>query len=59
MSYLVGEELTLADLSVSAMTMYLAPLGLFLERFAAFSNWCRRVESTAEWRATAVEPWKT
>ena len=52
-----GDEPTLADLSVAAMTMYLGPVGFPWQRFPAFTRWCRRIESTPEWATTAIGPW--
>ncbi len=55
--YLVDDRLTLADYSVAAMTMYFGPVGFGWKRFPAFAEWCRRIESTEEWQATARGPW--
>lgn len=56
-SFLVGEDLTLADFSVAAMMMYVRPAGFPFDAFPGIGAWYARIEGLEAWRATAVEPW--
>jgi glutathione S-transferase len=53
-SFLTGEELTLADLSVAAMMMYVRPAGFPFDAFPNISAWYERIEALPAWKASAA-----
>ncbi len=55
--FLCGEALTLADLSVAGMAMYLRPTGFPFEAYPGLRDWMGRIEALDAWRATGVAPW--
>lgn len=57
--FLGGSAVTLADFSVSAMTIYFRRLGFPFERYPALAAWYTRVHATAGWSSTSTPPWET
>lgn len=57
--FLVDDELSLADISVAAMLMYVRPAGFPFDVFANIGSWYARIEALEAWQSTAVEPWHT
>lgn len=56
-SFLTGDELTLADFVVAAMLTYARRTGFPFGEYPVLASWFGRIEETAAWKATAVEPW--
>lgn len=56
-SFLVGEELSIADIGVAGMTTYFRAAGFPFERFPALGAWVERIEALPAWMDTAVAPW--
>jgi glutathione S-transferase len=52
--YLLGDELTLADFSISAMMMYVRPAGFPFASFPNLSAWLDRMEALPAWQAAAA-----
>jgi glutathione S-transferase len=50
--YLVGDQLTLADLSLAADLTYAAPSRLPLENYPHIQSWYERVSALPAWQAT-------
>jgi glutathione S-transferase len=55
--FLALDELTIADLSVAAMMMYVRRAYFPFSEFPAIAAWYERIEALDAWRSTAVEPW--
>ena len=51
--YILGEELTLADFSVSAMMMYVRAAGFPFASFPHIADWFERMEGLPAWQAAA------
>lgn len=56
-AFLVGDELTIADLAVAGMTTYFRATGFPAERYPHIAAWCGRLDAVDAWRETATEPW--
>jgi len=56
-SFLVEDDLTLADFAVAAMLTYARPARFPFERFSGIAAWYERIEALDAWRETAVGPW--
>lgn len=54
--WLVGDDLTIADLSVAGMAMYLRRCDFPFERTPGLAAWLGRIEALDAWKATAVAP---
>ncbi len=58
-AHLAGDEPTLADFSVAAMTIYFRRLGFPFASYPALAAWYARVHGLSGWRSTSEEPWLT
>jgi glutathione S-transferase len=56
-SFLAGDDLSLADFAVAGMTTYFAVAGFPFEKYPAFNDWYRRIETLDAWRATRDPLW--
>ncbi|MGO9950190.1 MAG: glutathione S-transferase family protein [Steroidobacteraceae bacterium] len=56
-SFLVGDELSIADFAVAGMTTYFAAAGFPFQKYPAFNDWYRRIETLDAWRATREPLW--
>lgn len=56
-AYVAKMDLSLADFSLVAMTIYFRRLGFPFERYPAFADWYHRVHALPAWQQTNVEPW--
>ena len=56
--WLVGDQLTLADFSVSAMMTYARIGGMPLDKTPAIQAWFERVEALDAWKETRVPLWE-
>lgn len=56
-AFLVGDEVTLADLCVAGMMMYVRPARFPFDVFTNVGAWYARIEGLPAWRATAAAPW--
>lgn len=54
--YLVGDALTLADISVAAILMYRQLARLPLDNYQHINRWCAQVEKLDAWQKTAPPP---
>lgn len=54
--YLVGDALTLADISVAAVLMYRQPARLPLENYKNINRWYAQIEKLDAWQKTAPPP---
>jgi len=54
--YLVGEALTLADISVAAILMYRQPARLPLDQYKNINGWVAQIEKLDAWQKTAPPP---
>ena len=54
--YLLGDRISLADLSVAAALMYTHAARLPVRDFAATSTWFERIRARASWQATEPPP---
>jgi glutathione S-transferase len=57
--FLGGDELTLADFSVIAMTIYFRRLGFPFASYPALGAWYERTHALPGWKSTSAEPWIT
>ncbi len=55
-SYLVGDHLTLADISVAAILMFAKAARLPLEQYPNIKRWCATIVSTEAWQKTSPPP---
>jgi glutathione S-transferase len=56
--FIVGDELSIADLSIAGMMMYVRPARFPFEAFPHLGAWYERIEGLEAWKATAVGPWQ-
>jgi glutathione S-transferase len=56
-SFLVDDELSIADFAVAGMTTYFAAADFPFKKYPAFDAWYRRIESLDAWRATREPLW--
>jgi glutathione S-transferase len=56
-SFLVGDELTVADFSVAGLMMYVRLARFPFDAFPGIRAWFERIEGTEGWRATGAGPW--
>ncbi|MCA9694559.1 MAG: glutathione S-transferase family protein [Myxococcales bacterium] len=56
--HLVGDALTIADIAVAGMAMYLGPCGLPRGHFPRVDAWYARLAALPAWRETAAPPWR-
>lgn len=56
--FLAGSTLSLADLSVAAMTTYFKVGGFPFADHPSIAQWHRRIVSLPAWRDTATQPWE-
>jgi len=54
--YLVGDALTLADISVAAILMYRQPARLPLDNYQHINRWYAQIEGLDAWKKTAPPP---
>src|SRR3974390_3496932 len=54
--YLVGQELTLADLSVAAVLVYAKEAEMPLAQYPRVQEWCGRIYALKSWRESAPTP---
>jgi glutathione S-transferase len=57
-TFLAGEQLTIADLSVAGMMTYARVARFPFAALPAIARWYGRIEALDAWRATEVEPSK-
>jgi glutathione S-transferase len=58
-SFLVGDELSIADFAVAGMTTYFAIADFPFKKYPAFDDWYRRIGVLDAWRATQDPLWCT
>ena len=56
-SFLVDDELSIADFAVAGMTTYFAAADFPFNKYPAFDAWYRRIESLDAWHATREPLW--
>jgi glutathione S-transferase len=56
-SFLVGEEVSIADFAVAGMVTYFPVAGFPYERHPRFMAWCARIQGLDGWRATQDSLW--
>src|SRR5271167_3361192 len=56
-SFLVGNEISIADFAVAGMTTYFPVAGFPFEKYPSFNEWYRRIEMLDAWRATREPLW--
>jgi glutathione S-transferase len=56
-SFLVGEEVSIADFAVAGMVTYFPVAHFPFESHSAFTGWYRRIEALDGWRATQDSLW--
>jgi glutathione S-transferase len=54
--WLVGDDITLADLSVAANLTYAEAVGIDIEPFANIKRWYGTIEARDSWQKTAPPP---
>jgi glutathione S-transferase len=52
-AFLVGEEITLADISVAAMMTYARATKFPFDSFPSIGRWYARIEALGAWKASA------
>lgn len=57
-SYLVGDRLTLADISVAAMTTYFVVANFPYEQYVNISKWVDTLSKTEAWKLTQHQKWQ-
>ena len=56
-SFLVGDQLTIADLSVAGMMTYFRFAKFPFDDFPALRNWYKHIESLDAWKKSESELW--
>ena len=56
--FIVGKDISLADISVAGMMMYARALGFPFDELSNLGAWYGRIEGTGAWKATAAGPWR-
>jgi glutathione S-transferase len=56
-SFLVGEEVTIADFAVAGMVTYFPVAGFPFERHSRITDWYGRIEGLSGWRETQDSLW--
>lgn len=55
--FLVGDEITIADLSVAGMMTYARSASFPFAEFEGIAAWYDRIAGLDAWKATATDPW--
>jgi glutathione S-transferase len=56
-SFLVGEEVTIADFAVAGMVTYFPVAGFPFERHSRITDWYGRIAGLSGWRETQDSLW--
>jgi glutathione S-transferase len=58
-AFLMGDELSIADLSVAGMMTYARSAAFPFDRYEGIARWYARIEALDAWQATETKPWST